>query len=55
MNILLHKINDAEFKSSNKTDLDYKYNVLISQIEELKKANYDVNLVYNYGAKLAEN
>ena len=55
MNILLQKINDAEFKSSNKTDLDYRYNVLVSQIEELKKANYDVNLVYNYEGKLAEN
>ena len=55
MNILLQKINDHEFKSTNKTDLDYRYNVLVSQIEELKKANYDVNLVYNYEGKLAEN
>lgn len=55
MNILLQRINDTEFKSTNKTDLDYRYNVLISQIEELKKANYDVNLVYNYEGKLAEN
>lgn len=55
MNILLQRINDPEFKSSNKTDLDYRYNVLVSQIEELKKANYDVNLVYNYEGKLAEN
>ena len=55
MNILLQRINDTEFKLANKTDLDYRYNVLISQIEELKKANYDVNLVYNYEGKLAEN
>lgn len=55
MNILLERINDTEFKLSNKTDLDYRYNVLVSQIEELKKANYDVNLVYNYEGKLAEN
>ena len=55
MNILLQKINDTEFKLLNKTDLDYRYNVLVSQIEELKKANYDVNLVYNYEGKLVEN
>lgn len=55
MNVVLEKIQDVEFKSSNKKDLDYRYNVLVSQIEELKKANYDVNLVYNYEGKLAEN
>lgn len=55
MKILLERIKDSEFKLSNKTDLDYRYNVLVSQIEELKKANYDVNLVYNYEGKLAEN
>jgi indoleamine 2,3-dioxygenase len=55
MNILLEKIQDSHFKLLNKNDLDYRYNVLVSQIDELKKANYDVNLVYNYEGKLVEN
>jgi len=55
MNILLERIQDSHFKLLNKTDLDYRYNVLVSQIDELKKANYDVNLVYNYEGKLVEN
>jgi indoleamine 2,3-dioxygenase len=55
MRIILNMINDENFKSINKLDLDFRFNVLVSQIDELKKANYDVNLIYNCEGKLAEN
>jgi indoleamine 2,3-dioxygenase len=55
MRIILSKICNKEFVIENKQDLDYRYNVLASQIEELKKENYDVNLVYNYEGTLKEN
>lgn len=55
MRIILSKIQDEQFKLENEPDLTYRFNVLIKQIDELKKANYDVNLVYNLEGKLAEN
>jgi hypothetical protein len=42
MNILLERIQDYEFKLLNETDLNYRYNIIVFQIEELKKANYDI-------------
>ena len=55
MRIIFNNIKDEQFRVENNYDLNYKYDVLVSQVEELKKANYDVNLVYNYEGKLAEN
>lgn len=55
MKIILDKITDEQFKLDNNSDLDYRFKVLVSQVEELKKANYDVNLVYDCEGKLAEN
>lgn len=54
MRIILDKIDDKDFVNENKSDWNYKFNVLISQANELTKANYDVKLVYKYEGKLAE-
>jgi len=54
MRKILNMIVDKDFISENTSDLDFRYNVLISQVLELKKANYDVNLVYDCEGKLAE-
>lgn len=55
MKNILEKIRDVKFVMDNKLDLDFRYKVLNSQIEELKKKNFDVNLVYDYEGKFAEN
>jgi len=55
MRIILTKINDIEFKLEKNKDWTIKYNILLLQIKELKNKNYDINLVYNYSDKSAEN
>jgi len=54
MRVILEKVQDKEFFDSKKNDWDYKYGVLLNQVEELRKADYDANLVYKYEGKLAE-
>ena len=54
MRIILSKIDDQDFLSDKKADWNYKYNVLLNQVNELSKINYDIKLVYNYEGKLAE-
>lgn len=57
MRVILSKIEpgDNEFYNDKKKEWDFKYDVLMAQIEELKKVNYNVDLVYEYEGKLAEN
>ena len=55
MRVILEKIQDKSFFNSKKNDWDYRYDVLLNQIDELKKADYDANLIYEYEGKLAEN
>lgn len=54
MRVILKNIDDENFVNEKKTDWDFKYNVLLSQVKELANINYDVKLVYNYEGKLAE-
>jgi indoleamine 2,3-dioxygenase len=54
MKIILGKITDVNFLNDKKVDWDYKYNILLSQVNELANANYDVKLIYSYEGKLAE-
>lgn len=57
MKIILSKIlnDDNEYYKAKNDEWNYKYNVLMAQIEELKKVNYNVDLVFEYEGKLAEN
>lgn len=54
MRVILGKITDNDFLNEKKSDWEYKYGVLLSQVKELANINYDVKLVYNYEGKLAE-
>ena len=57
MRIILSKISndDNEYYKAKKDEWEYKYNVLMAQIEELKKVNYNIDLVFECEGKLAEN
>ena len=54
MNIILEKITDSEFIEYKKTDLGSRCRVLFGQIEELRKVDYNVELVYELEGKYKE-
>ncbi len=55
MNIILEKISDSEFVEYKQTDLASRCKVLFGQIEELRKVDYNVQLVYELEGKYKEN
>lgn len=55
MRLILNKITEPKFLDEKKSDLEFRFRVLESQVNELKKENYDVNLVYSFEGKLTEN
>ncbi len=54
MNIILEKISDSEFVEYKQTDLTSRCRVLFGQIDELKKVDYNVQLVYDLEGKYKE-
>ena len=54
MRVILEKIQDKIFFDSKKNDWDYRHAVLLNQVNELKKIDYNANLIYEYEGKLAE-
>ena len=54
MNIILEKITDSEFIKYKQTDLGSRCRVLFNQIEELRKIDYNVELVYELEGKYKE-
>ncbi len=54
MNIILEKITDSEFVEYKQTDLTSRCRVLFGQIEELRKVDYNVQLVYDLEGKYKE-
>lgn len=52
--IIINLINDYDYKNEKFKELLLKSKILLSQIEELKKNNYDVELVYNLEDKFKE-
>lgn len=54
MRLILNKITEQKFLDEKKSDLEFRFRVLESQVNELKKENYDVNLVYSFEGKLTE-
>lgn len=54
MNIILEKITDNEFIEYKQKDLGSRCRVLFGQIEELKKVDYNVELVYELEGKYKE-
>lgn len=54
MGIILNKITDAEFVEYKQTDLAARCKVLLNQVEELRKSDYNVQLVYDLEDKYKE-
>ncbi len=55
MGIILKKIQDPEFLEAKNPDWINRCKVLIRQVEELRKVDYDVNLVYELEGQYKEN
>ena len=55
MNLILEKISDREFVELKQKDLASRCRVLFGQIEELRKVDYNVQLVYELEGKYKEN
>ncbi len=55
MGNILKRIKDINFQVEKYKDWESRYNVLINQINELKKVDYNVQLVYEYEGEYKEN
>jgi indoleamine 2,3-dioxygenase len=55
MGKILNKVKDISFYELKKEDWENRYNVLLRQVDELRKADYNVELVYEFEGQYKEN